>query len=314
MPKKRTNDNAKYVEHPSKKDATHHHFLELEFDTYEGLLANDALDPEILESIYRGYMEEYREQKAIRTNVFQRVFRHAKAFIKHESYEVEPNSIPPVDAVVIRLRNPVGIDKNYLNHVYKKACLDEIKRSQTLSDKWNTVKEVANIVLPIPLGLAAFFSGYALGAEGVAWAAVAEFGPYAFIPIAIWGRGKEHKKRLELEEMIKSRKLDKELEETRTAMERYNTIKDINSFWIPVTFDSTLTGLSYLRVIPTPAGYMTGILGAPYLAHGLGFFAMLKEYWHDERAVILKKIMDTNLFVVNPATRSEEIAQRLQRY
>ena len=318
MFKRKRNGNTRYIKHESGTRVSPVHFLRVgRFEDEQApirdihdILEGNELRAEVLEGIYQRYLDEYRKEINIRTNAFQRVLRHAKAFVRHESYEVDPHSLPPVNAILIRLENSDGADADYVNQVYKTACHDAIKRAETASERWNKAKEIANIVLPIPLGIAAFLAGYVAGAEGTGWAALAEFGPYAALPLAVWARKKEHDKRAELEKMAKGSTPNGQLEETRASVKMYNAIKDGASFWVPVVFDSAMTSLSYSGAIPTSSGYMTGIVAAPYAAHGMGFVSMLNENGRDERAAILRKMMGTNVIVADSRTPTEEIVGR----
>ncbi len=315
MNRKKTANGAKYVRHRSTTRVELVHFMRIgrykddqaPLHDISDILEDGSLKPEVLDGIYQRYQEEYRHTISAKTTLPRRFWRHLKAFVRHESYEVDPHSLPPVKAVVVRLENAEGTDNDYVNQAYRAACYDATERAEKASERWNKAKEIANIALPIPLGIAAFLTGYLAGAEGAGWAAVTEFVPYAALPLAVWARGKEHRRRAELEEMAISGRPQECVEDARASMKMYNAIKDGASFWFPVAFDSVMTGLSYSGAIPTPAGYMTGIVAAPYVAHGGGFFSMMKEHGKDERAAILCKMMETKVIVADSRTPTDEL-------
>ncbi len=284
---------------------THHCWLDKAVD--RNSVENGILNQRVLENVYRGYLDEHRQHSGL--NFFQKAVKRAETFIRHEVHEVDPQDFPPLDAIIFRTADS-QIGEAYIKQAYKSACLEGIRRSGASAKKWNRWKEIANIYLPVPLGLAAFFTGVVIGTDGIAWAAAAEFGPYLSIPPAIWFERKEHKLRYEIEYLEKTM-MDEELEEKRTMMGQYNTAKDICSFWVPVTFDGTLTGLSYSRMIPTPAHYMTGIVAMPYFAHGLGAFAMTREYACEEKEAVLRRMMDTPVIVADSAAGAEEIIREI---
>ncbi len=281
--------NARYVKSTKEPTLRCHLEIGIGSDDVEGGVLNKA----ILGGIYRGYMEEHRSH--LKANIFRRALKRAETFVRHEVHEIDPHAFPPLDEVVFVAEG--RLDNHYVELAYKNACIDGVKRAEADAKRWNGLKEIGNIYLPVPLGLVAFFSGVVTGTDGVAWAAAAEFGPYLGIPPAMWFKSREHKLRKEIEELEKT-KMNGELEKKITRMEQYNTAKDVCSFWVPVTFDGTLTGLSYSHMISTPVAYMTGIVAVPYVAHGIGAFSMVKEYAAEEKGAVLRKMMDTPIRVL----------------